>query len=305
MSTDIDWQRELDASFGTTPDAPVGTYVAAGHRAVRRRRAVSVVAALGAAAVVAGVAWAATPGSSTRVEAPVATQVPAPSDPEESTDGQTREEQRRSLEELRETGEAEIDFLGGPAALVDGGLALAPGAGPVLERVPNPMGYTPAQGASFAIRVRFEGREQYSLMAVFPDSSSTTTNDASGDFEGWLDGAVATQGALDEANGVTRQTGEPPPDEWLALDPDGQVRSATDRVEVLEVRDGVVLGERFAAGSDRTGVVRLRVDGDAICAAYRLTGGVLEVIPGGGRYNSLDGFVAWARAQYASGQGLR
>lgn len=305
MSIDIDWQRELDASIGTGADVPTAHYVGTGRRAVRRRRAVAVVAGLGAAAVVAGVAWTASPGSSTRVEAPVATQGPAPSDPEESTDDQTREERRRSLEQLREAGDAEIDFLGGPAALVDGGLALAPGAGPVLERVPNPMGYRPAQGSSLAIRVRFEGREQYSLMAAFPSSTSTMTNDASGDFEGWLAGVVASQRTLDEANGVTRQSGTPSPDEWLALGPDGQVRPATDRVEVLEVRDGVDLGETFAAGTDRTGVVRLRIDGGTICAAYRLAGGVLEVIPGGGRFTSLDSFVTWARAQYASGQGLR
>lgn len=73
MDTDIDWRRELEASFGTAPDEPVGTFVAAGHRAVRRRRAVAVVAGLGAAAVVAGMAWGTAPGGSPRgADTPVA-----------------------------------------------------------------------------------------------------------------------------------------------------------------------------------------------------------------------------------------
>ena len=35
----IDWRRELDDSFGDGPDADLGHYLEAGHRAVRRRRA--------------------------------------------------------------------------------------------------------------------------------------------------------------------------------------------------------------------------------------------------------------------------
>lgn len=79
MDTEIDWQRQLDSSFGSGTDVPAGHYVAAGHRAVRRRRLTAVVAGLGAAAVVAGTAWAAAPGNAPRTgELPVATQ-PTPS----------------------------------------------------------------------------------------------------------------------------------------------------------------------------------------------------------------------------------
>jgi hypothetical protein len=77
MSTDIDWQRELDASFGSGEDVPVGHYVAVGQRVVRRRRRVGVVAALAAAAVVAGVAWGVTPG-----RGPGATEAPIATDPD-------------------------------------------------------------------------------------------------------------------------------------------------------------------------------------------------------------------------------
>jgi hypothetical protein len=77
MSTDIDWQRELDASFGSGEDVPVGHYVAVGQRALRRRRRVGVVAALAAAAVVVGVAWGVTPG-----RGPGATEAPIATDPD-------------------------------------------------------------------------------------------------------------------------------------------------------------------------------------------------------------------------------
>ena len=82
MTTQIDWQRELDASFGDGEDVPVGHYLAVGHHAVRRRRATAVVAGLGAAAVVAGIAWAAAPGSAPRTsDLPVATQPPPSTSP--------------------------------------------------------------------------------------------------------------------------------------------------------------------------------------------------------------------------------
>ena len=75
MTTDIDWQQELDASFGRGDDLPAGHYVAAGHRAVRRRRRTGVVAALATAAVVAGIAWGVAPGRGpARSEAPIATE---------------------------------------------------------------------------------------------------------------------------------------------------------------------------------------------------------------------------------------
>ncbi len=46
MDTEIDWQRELDSSFGSGADVPAGHYVAAGRRAVRRRRTAAAVTAV-------------------------------------------------------------------------------------------------------------------------------------------------------------------------------------------------------------------------------------------------------------------
>lgn len=87
MTTQIDWQHEIDSAFGSGDDQPVARYVAAGQRAVRRRRRVALGGALAAAAVVAGVAWGIAPGSGpTRAEAP-----PVATDPsvgaEDAADG--------------------------------------------------------------------------------------------------------------------------------------------------------------------------------------------------------------------------
>jgi hypothetical protein len=72
MSTDIDWQHELDSSFGAGHDLPPAHYVAAGRTAVRRRRATA--ALLTAALVIGGsAAWASGQGSAVRGDAPVAT----------------------------------------------------------------------------------------------------------------------------------------------------------------------------------------------------------------------------------------
>ncbi|MDR7251968.1 hypothetical protein J2X46_000944 [Nocardioides sp. BE266] len=74
MDTEIDWARELEQSFGTGDDVPVGHYVAVGHQAVRRRRA-TVAAAGVAAAIVVGTTWALAPGGAPRSDdAPVATE---------------------------------------------------------------------------------------------------------------------------------------------------------------------------------------------------------------------------------------
>jgi hypothetical protein len=308
MDTEIDWRRELDGSFGVGPDVPVGHYVEEGRRAVRRRRVTAVVVA--ATLVVAGsTAWAASPGGGApRGDAPVATTGPSPTQGELADERAERELRKQRLEQLREeAAEARIDFRGNPAALADHGLVLAPQTGAVLQRVPNPMEYTEEQGRSLAIRVMYEGRERYSLMTLVDNatSSSASTVDATGDFAGWLDGAVRSQRSIDVRNGVTPSSGDTSDGPWLALTPDGEVEASHPGTVLVEVRTDVDLGAGFSTGADQTGVVRLVVDGRSEFAAYRVIGGQLEVIPGGGSFDSLDSFVDWARGQYASGEGMR
>jgi hypothetical protein len=304
MSTDIDWQHELDSSFGSGHDVATGQYVVAGRRAVRRRRVAAVVVAA-TVAICGGAAWAASPGSAPRGDAPVATQGPAPTEATEDPDRRRvrGEEPRQSAPPMT----VQEEFLGNPAILEpDGTLKMSPLAGEVLQRVPNPMGYTPEQGRSTAIRVMYQGREQYSLIASFGTGGwSINTNDATGDFAGWVATNVRNQQNLDVVNGVTASSGDASGQPWLTLDDQGGLASARPGVVIAEVRADVDLGDSFSVGSAAAGVVRLLVDGRSELAAYRVVDGTLDVVRAPGSFESMDAFITWAREQYASGAGLR
>ena len=73
MTTEIDWQQELDLSFGNGEDVPVGRYVVAGRRAVRRRRLALAAAGVGAAVVVGGIAWGVAADRTAGDSTPIAT----------------------------------------------------------------------------------------------------------------------------------------------------------------------------------------------------------------------------------------
>ena len=306
MSTDVDWQHELDSSFGSGRDIPAGHYVAAGRTAVRRRRIAAVVAT--AAVVVAGgAAWAASPGSAPRSDAPVATQGAAPEQDDSRRDRARDREQPSSIPTMS----VREEFLGNPAVIEpDGTVKMSPLAGKVLQRLPNPMDYTPDQGISVALRVMYEGSEKYSLMTLTQNgaSLSTTTHDATGDFPGWVAGVAASQHTLDVMNDVVGSAATDDgtdPATWLELGPDGTPVPTRPGVVTVEVRADVDLDEGFAGAADPTGVMRLLVDGTPRVVAYRVLGGQLDVIPGPGRFDSLDAFITWARSQYASGEGMR
>lgn len=79
MTTQIDWQGALERAIEPIPDRATGEYVAAGHRAARRRRTTVAVAGLASAVVLGGVAWAVVPGGGpARTESTVASQGPSP-----------------------------------------------------------------------------------------------------------------------------------------------------------------------------------------------------------------------------------
>lgn len=303
MSTDIDWQHELDSSFGTGHDEPVGRYVAAGRTAVRRRRA-SVLAIAVAVVFGVGAAWATSPGATPRGDAPVATRPAAP-DTDEQQDLSAQDALETVRKRARQAARDQAAQMGSPATLTYDGLVLAPGAGPVLKTVANPMDYTEDQGRSVGIRVMMDGKEQYALLTAYPaDSTSATVVFASGDFAGWLAQAVRTQRTLDVANGVTPSAGDTSDMPWLVLDAQGAVEVRAG-VVLVEQRTSVDLGDNFSDGSTSAGVVRLVIDGRTEYAAYRVIDGSLDVIPGGGSFDSMGAFITWARNQYSSGAGLR
>ena len=152
----------------------------------------------------------------------------------------------------------------------------------------------------------YEGREVYSIIAAFGVGDwSTNTNDATGDFAGWVATNVRNQQTLDVANGVTPSSGETSDQPWLVLDGSGNVSTARPGVVITQQRAGIDLGESFGAGATATGVVRLLVDGRSEFAAYRVIDGTLDVIPAPGSFASMAAFIDWARQQYASGSGMR
>jgi hypothetical protein len=207
---------------------------------------------------------------------------------------------------MRDVARSQAVQFDNPGALTqDGELVLAPGAGPVLEQVPNPMGYTAAQGHSLGIRVMKDGKEQYGLLTVYPDSSSATMVWKTGDFAGWLAQAVRSQSTLDVMNGVSPSSSDTSGMPWLALSAGGEIEAARPGVVIVELRADVDLGGNFGQGATRAGVVRLVVDGRSEFAAYTVWDGHLNVEPAGGTFESMSAFIAWASAQYATGDGMR
>ena len=309
MGTDVDWHHELDASFGSGHDVPPGHYVAAGRTAVRRRRAASF-AIVASMVMGVGAAWVSGPGGTPRGDAPVATQGPtATATADGSDEAETSEEQAqraRSLARMREMARSEaVQFDNAGALTQEGELVLAPGEGPVLEQVVNPMGYTAEQGHSLGVRVMKDGKEQYGLLTVYPDGSSATWVRRTGDFAGWLAQAVRSQSSLDVLNGVTPATGDTSGMPWLSLSPAGDVEAARPGVTIVEMRPGVDLGGNFGQGAESAGVVRLVVDGRSEFAAWTVFDGRINVEPAGGTFESMAAFIEWATAQYATGDGMR
>lgn len=106
-------------------------------------------------------------------------------------------------------------------------------------------------------------------------------------------------------NGVSPSTGDTSGMPWLALSSDGEIGAARPGVVIVELRDDVDLDGNFGQGATRAGVVRLLVDGRSEFAAFTVRDGALAVIPAGGTFDSMNAFIDWATAQYATGDGMR
>ena len=163
-----------------------------------------------------------------------------------------------------------------------------------------------AGSRALGIRVMFRGREKYSLLTRDVDgATSMGTNDATGDFAGWLAGRVASVRALDGTADSAGTSVLETPDKWLSIGPDGSIESATPFVAVMEIREGADLVGSFATDTDRAGLARLQVTGTVRYVAWRVLAGDLEVVPAPGSFDSMAAFVRWAGEQYASGEGMR
>jgi hypothetical protein len=268
-------QDELERSFGDGPERlPVGTHLAAGRRALRRRRTAT---AACAAVLVLGVGYAVTgPGSSERTTSDIANDpTPAPPAAEAGWEGSD------------------------PVRYRDGVLEVRPGV-VVHQRIDKPYGYPPPK-ASAALDVTFNGVRTWNIAeltrrgAVY---SAATPSNGWASFEDWVAGQTDLTTGGDD--------GWP---DTLRLTDQGDV-VATPGTEVLQRTDDPQLGDTFAGQGEPTGaaLVRTTEDGQSYFVVWRVIDGDLDVIttpPADVPGASFPELLTYARGKYASGEGLR
>lgn len=273
-------QEALERSFGDGPEQPpVGTHLAAGRRALRRRRTAT--AALGVA-LVAGLGYAVSgPGATEQTTNHIATDpTPTEADPPTIPPGPAWED-------------------GVAVRYRDGAVELRPGV-VVHERIDNPFGYTPPQD-SVAFDLTFEGQRSWNLLELKGKSESfngTVPSNGWASFADWVaDQADLTTGGDD---------GWP---DTLRLTDQGEV-VATPGTEVLQRTDDPQLGATFAGPGEPTGaaLVRTTEDGQSYFVVWRVIDGELDVIttpPADVVGASFQELLTYARGKYSSGEGLR
>jgi hypothetical protein len=283
------WREELDRSFGDGPPLPpVDVHVVAGRRALVRRRLASGVAGVAAAAVLVTSAYAVSPSSPTGSDR-LAGDPPLSATP--SVTGATKDPATDRTEAPWPRGEL--------IRYVDGELEVRPRV-IVHERIRNPYGFE-LPALSDALDVTWRGQRQWLMIEKRPLprgislSSSTPSN-------GWASFAdyVADQ------VGVSGGSGWP---DTFQLDARGQV-VPTAGTRVFNRTDDPRLGPRFAPVGATTGAAVISVAGEqgSYFVVWRVIDGTLDVITTppddivGATFHEL---VSGARAQYASGAGLR
>jgi hypothetical protein len=280
-------QEELDRSFGDGPPLPpANSHVAAGRRALIRRRVASGAASLATAAVLAASWYAISPGAPTgsdRLAGDPAVTARAP----EATEGPS-------------TDPTEAPWPRGELIrYVDENLEVRPGV-VVHEHIRNPYGFEPP-ALSDALDVTWKGQRRWLIIEKRPMprgislSSSTPSN-------GW---ASFTDYVADQ---VDANAGSGWPDTFR-LDDRGQV-VPTPGTRVYNRTDDPQLGSEFAPPGARTGAAVVSVAGEEgnYFVVWRVIGGTLDVITTapddivGATFTEL---LSGARARYASGEGLR
>jgi hypothetical protein len=278
-------QEQLDRSFGDGPPLPpVDSRVAAGRRALRRRRTVSSVTGIAAAAVLLAGGYAMSSGSQ-----PVRG---------EATDSATASNPAPTKEPSAEPTDVRWS-RGELIRYVDGQLVVRPGV-VVHEHIRNPYGWEPPK-LSDALDVTWRGQRQWLMIEKRPlpqgmtSSSSTPSN-------GWASFAdyVADQVGLNGGSGW--------PDTF-ELDPQGQV-VPTAGTRVFNRTDDPQLGPDFAPPGATTGAAVVSVPGEegSYFVVWRVIDGKLDVIttpPDDVVGATFEELLSGARAQYASGEGLR
>ena len=271
--TDI--REELDRSFGTGPAHPsLESQLAAGHRALRRRRTALVSATAAVAVLVGGASYAvATTGSAA------------------DTGGRQQQEQHLAGEpDAKPWRKTEI------VRYTDGELEVRPGV-VVHQHLENPYGNR-APDLSDGLDVTVDGRRTWVLAELRNGETSYTASVPSNgwaSFEAWVADQVGHTG-----------------DGWPAtvrLAADGRVVAAPG-AEIVQRTDDPQLGDSFAPPGATTGAAVVEVGGGppSYFVVWRVIDGELDVITTPPRDvvgATFDELLTYARSQYASGEGLR
>lgn len=275
--------EELDRAIGHGPGhRPIEERIAAGRRAVRRRRAVGAVASLAVVAALGGTAWALADGGSRtsgEVNPPIATEAP-PSPSKTAPPAKVPWEDDT------------------PIRYLHGELQIRPGV-VVHQHIENPYGYQPPQ-LSDALDLTYQGQRQWVLADKDKNGygyTSSVPSNGWANFEAW----VADQ--VDAAAGS--EDGWP---ETVRLTDRGQIVAAPGS-EVLQRTDDPRLGGSFAPPGTPTGAAVVRAgDGQSYFVVWRVIDGTLDVITTPPRDvvgATFAEMLTMARNAYAGGEGLR
>jgi hypothetical protein len=264
---------QLDAESAPPAPLAIDDLLRDGRRARTRRRLTVGAGAVAAALVIGGTAWTLAAGDSD-----VATDPPPIA-------GQTTPTAAPVLEGGELAGY-------GP----DGELVIRTGWH-VTQRIPNPMG-SRAPEESVALELTDGTKTYWYLLHRDSDGYGATSDPAQkgyATFQEWVDDQVGAN--------------QPDPiGQALDLGPDGRLTSSDDAVRIVDQRVGVDIGLDGWAPEDTT-VAELRLDGVRwfVAARNHVRGGweLAPPIDTPKAGTTLDSYVDYLRAQYASGEGVR
>ena len=278
-------QQELERSFGDGPaHRPLEETLRSGRRTLRRRRAGVAAGALAVLVSIGTVSAVVADGSGPRTSGEVVTE-PSPSpSPTPSDAGTPASDPWGRGEKVRYSASGELEVRPGVE---------------VHEHIENPFTYQSPQ-RSDALDITFRGRRTWLILELWRGDLRSSESTPSNGWASFADYVADQAGTTIERNG------------WPAtvrLTAEGSVVPA-DGAEVLQRTDDPRLGDSFAPPGTPTGAALVRPAGEdqAYFVVWRVLDGTLDVLttpPFEVVGSTFPELLAFARSQYASGEGLR